>query len=232
MMTPQHLNRIRLLPDKYLFAEKLPKFSQPFESMIHAHKANNDFKEFTTNDNRQHKNTPSMIEFLGKSYPPISERIDKMRNYQNFTSSFDGSMNSFDLSLLLRQALTQIPQIPFAYILDIFRWDLFSDDVSFDDANKYFWELAKEQQGIHPPDYEDRSQFFDPGAKYHIADNTPYVRYEFTFFFVCGSTLTLRKLQIFFGKLHSGPNLPWTMSCNCFRRNKTESNTTNAVTSM
>ncbi|XP_037024274.1 angiotensin-converting enzyme-like [Bradysia coprophila] len=177
VMTPQHLNRMNILPDKYLFAEKLPKFSQPFENMIHAYKTNNDFKEYSDDDSRRHKHSLSMIDFLGKAYPPISDRIDKMRNYQNFTSSFDGSMNSFDLSLLLRQALAQIPQIPFAYILDIFRWDLFSGDVSFDDANNYFWKLAKEQQGIHPPDHEDRSQFFDPGAKYHIADNTPYVRY-------------------------------------------------------
>lgn len=177
VMTPQHLNRIKLLPDKYLFAEKLPKFSQPFESMIHAYKPSNDFKEYSGADNRQgHTDPLSVVNFFGKSYPPISERVNKMRDFQNFTSSFDGSMNSFDLSLLLRQALTQIPQIPFSYILDIFRWDLFSGDVSFDDANNYFWALAKDLQGIHPPDHENRAQFFDLGAKYHIADNTPYVR--------------------------------------------------------
>lgn len=176
-MTPQHLNRIKLLPDKYLFAEKLPKYTQPFENMIHSHKANRDFNEYSRDDDNQHKDIPSMIQFLGQSYPAISNKIAKMQKFQNFTSRFDGSMNSFDLSLLLRQALTQIPQIPFAYILDIFRWDLFSGDVSFDNANNYFWKLAKEQQGIHPPDYEDRTHFFDPGAKYHIADNTPYVRY-------------------------------------------------------
>ncbi len=185
-MTPQHLNRIKLLPDKYLFAEKLMKLSQPFENMIHSHKANSDFKDYAGDDGSQHKdNIPSMIQFFDKAYPAISERIEQMRNYQNFTSSFDGSMNSFDLSLLLRQALTQIPQIPFAYILDIFRWDLFDGYVSFDNANNYFWKLAKEHQGIHPPDYEDRTHFFDPGAKYHIADNTPYVRSVFVIDYNC-----------------------------------------------
>ncbi|KAJ6636732.1 Angiotensin-converting enzyme [Pseudolycoriella hygida] len=175
IMTPQHLNRIKLLPDKYLFTEKLLKFAQPFENMIHSHKANNEFKDFPNDNGRN--GLPSLIQFFGKTYPDISDKVEKMQKFQNFTSHLDGSMNSFDLSLLLRQALTQIPQIPFAYMLDIFRWDLFSRDVSFDDANNYFWKLAKDQQGIHPPDYEDRTHFFDPGAKFHVADNTPYVRY-------------------------------------------------------
>lgn len=177
LMTPQHLNRIKLLPDKYLFSEKLVKFSQPFQNMVQ-NKANDDFKEYSSDNGNQHKDIPSMIHFLGKTYPGISEKIEKMRKYQNFTSRFDGSINAFDISLLLRQALSQIPQIPFAYILDIFRWDLFSGDVSFDDANNYFWKLAKDHQGIHPPDHEDRTIFFDPGAKFHIADDTPYVRFR------------------------------------------------------
>lgn len=189
-MTPQHLNRLNLLPDKYLFAEKLPQFTQPFENMVHSHKPSADFKAFLNGDDHQHKE--SVIKFLGQTYPAISERIEKIRKLQNLTSHLDGSMNSFDISLLLRQALIQIPQIPFAYILDIFRWDLFSGDVSFDDANNYFWQLAKDHQGIHPPDYEDRSKFFDPGAKYHIADNTPYVRSEIY------QTLAVKRMKMTF----------------------------------
>lgn len=174
LMTPQHLNRIKLLPDKYLFGEMLPKLSPSFQSMIHSHKVNSEFMKYSNQN--QFKDMQSDIKLFGKSYPFISDRIAKMRKYQNLTSRIDGSMNAFDLSLLLRQALTQIPQIPFAYILDIFRWDLFSGEVSFEDANKYFWSLAQKEQGIHPPDHEDRRHFFDPGAKFHIADNTPYVR--------------------------------------------------------
>lgn len=211
-MTPQHLNRIKLLPDKYLFAEKLLKLSQPFENMIHSHKANSDFKEYSKDDGNQRNDIPSLTQLFGKAYPAISKKIEKMQKYQNFTSRLDGTMNSFDLSLLLRQALTQIPQIPFAYILDIFRWDLFSGDVSFDDANNYFWKLAKEEQGIHPPDYEDRTNFFDAGAKYHIADNTPYVRLlpSIGVFFVKTEFIKqFIQLQILFGKLHSSSNFPW-----------------------
>lgn len=221
-MTPQHLNRIKLLPDKYLFAEKLLKFSQPFENMIHSHKANSDFKDYTKDDSSRHNHAPSLTQFFGKAYPAISEKIEKMRNYQNFTSHLDGSMNSFDLSLLLRQALTQIPQIPFAYILDIFRWDLFSGDVSFDDANKYFWKLANDEQGIHTPDHEDRTNFFDAGAKYHIADNTPYVRcLPFIGILLCvlvDESNNQMQFQILFGQLHSSTNFPWIVSGNCVRR--------------
>lgn len=220
-MTPQHLNRIKLLPDKYLFAEKLMKFTPPFESMIHSYKANSDFKEYSKDNSKQQNDVPSLTQLFGKAYPAITERVEKMQKFQNFTSRLHGSMNSFDLSLLLRQAMTQIPQIPFAYILDIFRWDLFSGDVSFDDANNYFWKLARDEQGIHPPDYEDRSHFFDPGAKYHIADNTPYVRFLYrpnrAFITKVNEKNLKLKLQILLSKLHTSSNFSWIMSSNCFR---------------
>src|ERR1700744_3400221 len=98
-MTPQHLNRIKLLPDKYLFAEKLPKFSEPFENMVHSHKGNSEFMKYSQDEN-QHKDILSQIKIFGKTYPAISDRNAKARKFQNFTSRFDGSMNSFDLSLL------------------------------------------------------------------------------------------------------------------------------------
>ncbi|GAB0093220.1 Angiotensin-converting enzyme [Sergentomyia squamirostris] len=85
--------------------------------------------------------------------------------------------NIYDISLLLHMALAKIPQIPFEYIIDVFRWNLFRKDVSFDDANEFFWALSEQHQGIRPPGDMNRRKMFDAGAKFHVADNTPYVRY-------------------------------------------------------
>lgn len=156
-MTPQNLNRLRLLPDDQLYT-KPPQPEAP--------------------KGRDCSKKSSNITALGKPYPNISCRNRQRQSIPRITTSY---FNEFDLSFLLKMALTKIPQIPFEFILDEFRWALFSGNVSMGNANDYFWLLALSEQGIHPPDWELRSRFFDPGAKYHVADNTPYVRYDRSF---------------------------------------------------
>ena len=141
-MTPQHLNRLRLLPDKYLISQEPANFDQQYMSLIHSYTAHSASK----NESDQ------------------------------FSGNIKASVNSFDLSLLLKMALNKIPQIPFEYILDVFRWDIFSGAVNFEDANDYFWTLLQNEQGIHQPDHRNRRKMFDAGAKFHVADNTPFVR--------------------------------------------------------
>jgi len=61
-------------------------------------------------------------------------------------------------------------------MMDKWRWKVFSGEVTPADYNKAWWELRREYQGIAPAGARDE-QFFDPGAKYHIAANVPYARY-------------------------------------------------------
>jgi peptidyl-dipeptidase A len=42
--------------------------------------------------------------------------------------------------------------------------------------NAAWWDLALQMQGIAPPSPRGE-EHFDPGAKYHIPGNTPYMRY-------------------------------------------------------
>ena len=44
------------------------------------------------------------------------------------------------------------------------------------DYNKAWWDLRLRYQGIGAPAPRGE-EFFDPGAKYHVPDNTPYTRY-------------------------------------------------------
>jgi len=76
----------------------------------------------------------------------------------------------------LQNALGAIAFLPFGRMIDQWRWDVFSGKATADQYNEHWWKLRKDFQGIAPP-AERPSDAFDPGAKYHIPGNTPYMRY-------------------------------------------------------
>lgn len=83
---------------------------------------------------------------------------------------------SSDIPLLLRDALDKIAFFPFGILMDKWRWGVFSGEITPANYNKAWWELRTKYQGI-APDSTRGEEFFDPGAKYHIAANVPYARY-------------------------------------------------------
>jgi peptidyl-dipeptidase A len=83
---------------------------------------------------------------------------------------------SRDVGLLMSRALEKIAFLPFGLLIDQWRWNVFSGAVKPGDYNRAWWELRLKYQGIAPPASRGET-FFDPGAKYHVPDNTPYTRY-------------------------------------------------------
>lgn len=83
---------------------------------------------------------------------------------------------SADIPLLLRDALDKIAFLPFGLLMDKWRWGVFSGQIAPSDYNKAWWQLRTQYQGIAPTGARGE-EFFDPGAKYHIAANVPYARY-------------------------------------------------------
>jgi peptidyl-dipeptidase A len=81
-----------------------------------------------------------------------------------------------DLPLLLKQALDRVAFLPFGLLIDQWRWKVFSGEVKPADYNKAWWDLRLKYQGVAPPAARSEADF-DPGAKYHVASNTPYIRY-------------------------------------------------------
>jgi peptidyl-dipeptidase A len=81
-----------------------------------------------------------------------------------------------DIGLLLARALDKVAFLPFGLLIDQWRWNVFSGKVTARDYNAAWWDLRLRYQGVAPPTPRDES-FFDPGAKYHVPDNTPYTRY-------------------------------------------------------
>lgn len=81
-----------------------------------------------------------------------------------------------DLALLMRLALDKVAFLPFGLTIDKWRWGVFSGEIAPDGYNQAWWDLKLRYQGVVPP--VDRSEAdFDPGAKYHVPGNTPYMRY-------------------------------------------------------
>ena len=81
-----------------------------------------------------------------------------------------------DTALLMRQALDKVAFVPWGLMVDKWRWQVFDGTLTPATYNDGWWALREEYQGVVPP--VDRPEdAFDPGAKYHIPGNTPYMRY-------------------------------------------------------
>lgn len=81
-----------------------------------------------------------------------------------------------DIPLLLRKALDKVAFLPFGYLVDQWRWKVFSGEVTPANYNQAWWDLRLKYQGIAPPAPRSENDF-DAGAKYHVAANVPYARY-------------------------------------------------------
>jgi peptidyl-dipeptidase A len=83
---------------------------------------------------------------------------------------------SRDIGLLMTRALDKISFLPFGLLIDQWRWKVFSGEIAPAGYNKAWWDLRLKYQGVAPPSARGE-ELFDPGAKYHVPDNTPYTRY-------------------------------------------------------
>jgi peptidyl-dipeptidase A len=83
---------------------------------------------------------------------------------------------SADIPLLLHTALDKIAFLPFGLLIDKWRWQVYSGQTTPEHYNSAWWALREKYQGIAPPVARTEADF-DPGAKYHIPGNVPYMRY-------------------------------------------------------
>nr|XP_020730930.1 angiotensin-converting enzyme-like isoform X2 [Odocoileus virginianus texanus] len=81
-----------------------------------------------------------------------------------------------EVNFLMSVALEKIAFIPFAYLMDLFRWKVFDGTIEKDMYNQEWWNLRLKYQGLCPP-VPRSEEDFDPGAKFHISASLPYIRY-------------------------------------------------------
>jgi len=98
------------------------------------------------------------------------------------SSDIDIEDEETNINILMDMALQRIAFLPFGYLVDKFRWDVYSNKTSTENMNCHWWKLRHELQGLSPPkarSYRD----FDAGAKYHVAADVGYVRYFTAFIY-------------------------------------------------
>jgi len=83
---------------------------------------------------------------------------------------------SKDIGILMSRALEKVAFLPFGLLIDQYRWKVFSGQIPASGLNKAWWDLKLKYQGVAPPSPRSEDDF-DPAAKYHVASNTPYMRY-------------------------------------------------------
>ena len=79
----------------------------------------------------------------------------------------------------MANALDKMAFLPFGYLVDKYRWDLYSGLANTETEMNCHWvKLRSQIQGVKPPIMRsDDKGHFDPGCKYHVAGNVGYVRY-------------------------------------------------------
>ena len=87
---------------------------------------------------------------------------------------------SADIGLLMDRALEKVAFLPFALKVDKWRWQVFRGQTTPAQYNQAWVDLGRQYQGITPP-VSRPADAFDPGAKFHIPGNTPYLRYFLSF---------------------------------------------------
>ncbi|UYV61415.1 ACE, partial [Cordylochernes scorpioides] len=110
-------------------------------------------------------------------------------------------------------ALEKIVFLPFSYLIDLWRWDVFRGNV--DNLNDRWSQLRLQYQGLCPPVRCSETDF-DPGAKNHVPDNTPLIRHFFKL--LCREAGHLGPLHTYgshaagdklAGLLRLGISIPW-----------------------
>lgn len=105
---------------------------------------------------------------LSVATPQHLQRIGLLNNYAD---TFEDNINA-----LYSEALSRIAFLPFGLLIDKWRWDVFNNVVTEERWNEHWWHLREKYQKVSPPVARNESDF-DPGAKFHVPNNVPYISY-------------------------------------------------------
>ncbi|XP_042886942.1 angiotensin-converting enzyme-like [Penaeus japonicus] len=85
-----------------------------------------------------------------------------------------------EINDLMRRALDQVVFLPYAYLVDLWRWKVLEGSLPEKDWNCGWWDLRYEIQGMKPPEVRSEEDF-DAASKYHIPANIAYSRHFVSF---------------------------------------------------
>ncbi|XP_050452521.1 angiotensin-converting enzyme isoform X1 [Cataglyphis hispanica] len=82
---------------------------------------------------------------------------------------------SADINYLFSLAMEKLVMLPFSITMDRWRWDVARGYINREEYNCHWHRLMEQYAGTKPPVLRSEDDF-DPGAKYHIPANIPYIR--------------------------------------------------------
>ncbi|XP_069381883.1 angiotensin-converting enzyme 2 isoform X2 [Paralichthys olivaceus] len=81
-----------------------------------------------------------------------------------------------EINFLLKQALTIVATLPFTYMLEEWRWQVFAGNISKDEWMQRWWEMKREMVGVVEPVPRDET-YCDPPALFHVSGDYSFIRY-------------------------------------------------------
>ncbi|XP_058460866.1 angiotensin-converting enzyme-like isoform X2 [Malaya genurostris] len=118
--------------------------------------------------------TPAFHEAVGDTIAlsvSTPKHLQKIGLLTGYTDSEADNINA-----LFEAALERIAFLPFGYLVDQWRWDVFSGAINESDWNRHWWTLREKYQKVYAP-VARTEEDFDPGAKYHIPGNAQFIAY-------------------------------------------------------
>lgn len=104
---------------------------------------------------------------LSVQSPAYLKQIGLLKSDQNKKST---------INQLMSQALEKIAFLPSALIFDLWRWEVFAGNVSYEKLVRRWWDLRIRYQGLCPG-VRRTDQDLDPLAKFHVAQGQPFISY-------------------------------------------------------
>jgi len=115
----------------------------------------------------------------------------------------DRAPESDDIAFLLERALEKVAFLPFGLLIDKWRWGVFDGSIPPERYNTSWWELCARYQDVAPPAPRGEEEF-DPGTKYHVPANVPYLRYFFAHILQFQFHRALLRAAGYDGPIHRG----------------------------
>ncbi|XP_043928726.1 angiotensin-converting enzyme 2 [Protopterus annectens] len=81
-----------------------------------------------------------------------------------------------DINFLLKQALTIVATLPFTYMLEQWRWQMFRGEIPRNQWIQKWWEMKRDLVGVVEPLPHDET-YCDPAALFHVANDYSFIRY-------------------------------------------------------
>ncbi|XP_056324387.1 angiotensin-converting enzyme 2 isoform X1 [Danio aesculapii] len=81
-----------------------------------------------------------------------------------------------DINFLLKQALTIVGTLPFTYMLEEWRWQVFKEKIPKDEWMQQWWQMKRELVGVAEAVPRDET-YCDPPALFHVSGDYSFIRY-------------------------------------------------------